>query len=168
MVGYSPLNVHPALSPRRSSSAFLMIGEKIFLHRQNDPKRQPIATWARQEFGEGSEAACCASVRAPGLPPALPCREIAFWRFPILASGNPGAVQSCDRGWTSDASLDLVEAGDPPQRLIGNGGVATLGIVKEATPHMRPAEGRVFLIRLYGPAPRYAYRQHSRRIGQCR
>lgn len=37
---------------------------------------------------------------------------------------------------TSDTSLDLVEAGDPPQRLIGDRGVAALGIVEEATPDM--------------------------------
>ena len=41
----------------------------------------------------------------------------------------------------SDTRLDLIEDGDPPQRLIGDRSVATLGVVKEATPNMRPAEG---------------------------
>src|SRR3546814_4586397 len=41
----------------------------------------------------------------------------------------------------SDTSLDPVKAGDPPQRLLGNRGIATFGVVKEATPDVRPAEG---------------------------
>src|SRR3546814_14664064 len=41
----------------------------------------------------------------------------------------------------SDTSLDPVKAGDPPQRLLGSRGIATFGVVKEATPDVRPAEG---------------------------
>src|SRR3546814_16919537 len=41
----------------------------------------------------------------------------------------------------SDTSLDPVKAGDPPQRLLGYRGIATFGVVKEATPDVRPAEG---------------------------
>ena len=32
----------------------------------------------------------------------------------------------------AETSLDLVEASDPPQRLIGDEGVAALGILEEA------------------------------------
>src|SRR3546814_14806145 len=45
------------------------------------------------------------------------------------------------RLFRSDTSLDPVKAGDPPQRLLGYRGIATFGVVKEATPDVRPAEG---------------------------